>query len=471
MNLPAIYPVTCNTKYVGPGSTFVAIKGHAVDGADFIAQAIKLGAKKIVIEHRSNDAHIVSLCEALNVEIEFVSDARKALATQASSALGHPTKKLKIIGITGTKGKSTTTYLIEHILAQSGHKTALLGTITNKIHEQALESTLTTPDSDYLHMFFATCVQEQVEYVVMEVSSHALALDRVYGVEFSTVGFTNLYPDHQDFHHSMDDYFAAKSRIFSQLQKGGSAVINIDDEWGGEADKACSQNAIETIALSLDKTFSIINNTLSQISISIKNGSENNTFSCHGLYGSFNAYNLAMAVLVCLQEKLTPAEITHALEKFSGVPGRMQLHQLRNGAHAFVDYAHNAAAMTAVLQTLRPSTDHLIVVFGCGGDKDKTRRPTMGQAAAQYADHIILTDDNPRSEDRQAIVNDILAGINESKKNIVRCELDRRQAIAQAAQRAGPASVIALLGKGHENYYIINGRTEHFDDFEEISKF
>jgi UDP-N-acetylmuramyl-tripeptide synthetase len=304
------------------------------------------------------------------------------------------------------------------------------------------------------------------------VSSHALALDRVYGVEFSTVGFSNLYPDHQDFHHSMDDYFTAKSRIFSQLKKGGSAVINIDDQWGKKADKeGCSQNTIETVALSLNKTFSIINNTLSQLSISINKEPKNNIFSCKGLYGNFNAYNLAMAVLVCLKEGLTPEAITQALENFSGVPGRMQLHQLRNGAHAFVDYAHNAAAMTAVLQTLRPSTDHLIVVFGCGGDKDKTRRPTMGQAAARYADHIILTDDNPRSEDRQAIVNDILAGIDESKKNIVLCELDRRRAIAQAAQLSGPTSVIALLGKGHEIYYIINGRTEHFDDFEEISKF
>lgn len=471
-----IYPVTCHTDHVGPNSTFVVIKGFKEDGLQYIQTAIEKGATKIVLDKSTQLTQ-----KSPGVEYIFVEDTRVALAELCAQALGNPAEKLKFIGITGTSGKTTTTYLIDYILRESGYKTALLGSVKNRILDQEEEITLTTQNSDYIQMFLAECVKKGVQVVTMEVSSHGLALNRIHGINFDVAGFTNLSPEHMDFHPTMDHYFETKTKIFDYLKKDGLAVINTDSEWGLKAanilrDNNDNQN-FKTITfgqttphsnLEFEK-FELLQNSLHELKINFTKC--NQIIQTKKLLGEFNGYNIAMAFLACKHFNIAPDKITLAIQKFVGVPGRMQCHTLKNGAQAFVDFAHKPDAFEKVLKNLRPHTSNLIVIFGCGGNRDKTKRPVMGSSAAKYADQIIVTDDNPRDENRQTIADEIMSGIPKEKKSQTFCILDRKAAIEKAANLATPNSIIALLGKGHENYYLIQGKKYHFDDFEEISRF
>lgn len=459
-----IYSVTCHTDHIGTGSTFVAIKGFSQDGTKYIDTAIQNGATTIVVEKGT----IINQTPKINYI--FVDDCRTALAEMAANALGNPAQKLKLVGITGTCGKTTTTFLIEHILKQAGYKTALLGSVKNKILNKHEDIQLTTQTSDYIQMFLAECVSQNVEYVVMEISSHGLALDRTHGIKFDAVGFTNLSPEHMDFHPTLDHYFQTKFKLFEQIQMHGTAVINTDDEWGKKAYQALNINKVGFGQESnFDAKISIIQNDLNNLHFSLS-GFEKDLMT-KNLLGDFNAYNISMAALICKSLKINQDKIIESVTNFKGVPGRLQCYKLKNGAVAFVDYAHKPDAMEKVLKTLRPQTQDLIVVFGCGGNRDKTKRPVMGSSAANYADQIIVTDDNPRDEDRQAIANEIMAGIPATKRDKLICILDRNKAIEYAAQISKQNSIIAILGKGHEDYYLIKGKKYHLDDFEEISKY
>lgn len=454
--IPKIFPVSCHTNRVGPGSTFVAIPGFKHDGRNYIDQAIQSGATSIVVPHNT------SLHKHPGITYEYCTDLRKRLAELSAQALNYPAQKLKIIGITGTKGKSTTTYLIEHILAVAGYKTARITGITNKIENQEEPSTLTSPESDYLQMFFAECVRNNIEYVVMEVSSHALALHRTYGIQFEAIGFTNLYPDHLDFHSSVEDYFTTKCTLFKQLKNSGCAVVNSDNEWGARAFELFNPYcALKKLNLTIHS------NNLDGLSITCNN----ELFSCPSLFGAFNAHNLAMAITITQNLGIDNTSIQTALTTFSGVPGRLTRCTLKNGATAFVDFAHNPDAMRAVLNVLRPMTDHLIVVFGCGGNKPKERRFGMGSVAAEYANEIILTNDNPRFESPEAIIADIKSTIPEEKLQKVITILDRREALCYAMQEARPSSIIAILGKGHETSMIIKGEHFYWSDIEELKRY
>jgi UDP-N-acetylmuramoyl-L-alanyl-D-glutamate--2,6-diaminopimelate ligase len=499
-----IYPVTCHTDHVGQGSTFVAIKGFKDDGLQYIQAAIEKGATKIVLDQAHNEqllGKILDPAYALpwlrrgrqgqddkkefayykKVEYIFVEDTRIALAELCSRSLGNPAENLKIIGITGTSGKTTTTYITDYILRESGYKTALLGSVKNRILDEEEEITLTTQNSDYIQMFLAQCVKKGVQVVIMEVSSHGLALNRIHGIKFDVAGFTNLSPEHMDFHPTMDHYFETKTKIFNYVKGDGLAVINADSEWGIKAANVLHNNngsknfKIITFGQTTPNSnpefekFELLQNSLH--SLKIKLSKSNQTIESKKLLGEFNGYNIVMAYLACKHFNIVPDNIAKAINKFVGVPGRMQCHTLKNGAQAFVDFAHKPDAFEKVLKNLRPNTDNLIVVFGCGGNKDKTKRPVMGLSAAKYADLIIVTDDNPRDEDRQAIADEIIAGIPDAKKAQMFCMLDRKEAIKKAANLATSGSIIAILGKGHENYYLIQGQKFHFDDFEEICKF
>ena len=458
MLLPQIYPVTCHTDHVGPGTTFVAIKGFKLDGEQFITLAQKKGAIKIITD-------------------KDVSNTRKALAELSIQALENPASKLKIIGITGTSGKTTTTYLIDYILQQAGYKTALLGTIKAKILDKEEEGDRTTPESDYIQMFLAQCVKMGVEYVTMEVSSHSLDLFRVHGITFDAIGFTNLSPEHLDYHKTMENYFQSKAQIFKKLKPSGTIIINTDSEWGVKAydfvqnTGICvpfgQQKPIEKTSLPHFASLQIDQNDFNGLALTINN----TALACPKLFAEFNAYNISMAFLVCKKLGIPTDTITQALKTFTGVPGRLQVHNLKDGAKAFVDYAHKPDPFEKVLKTLRHYTNNLIVVFGCGGERDTTKRPLMGALAAHYGDKIIVTDDNPRGESREKIAQEILAGIPENQKYKIMCELDRRKAIEIAAHASTPTSIIALLGKGHETHYLINNQIFHLDDLEEIQKF
>ncbi|MCF7799734.1 UDP-N-acetylmuramoyl-L-alanyl-D-glutamate--2,6-diaminopimelate ligase [Candidatus Babeliales bacterium] len=500
--IPKIYPVTCNTENIGPDSTFVAIKGFAQDGGNFIPKAIELGAKKIILSESEKNKNFEQIFNKNKIEFVYVENTRKALAQYSAKALDYPAKKLKFIGITGTKGKTTTSFLIEHILKFSGFKTALLGTVKNKILDQEISSSLTTPNSDYLQMFFAQCVKQKVDYVIMEVSAHALSLDRVEEIEFDIACFTNLAHEHLDFYGDMENYFQAKFSLFNKLKNNASIIINSDDNWGQKAihnlnilnnlkgkilpfSFKLQQDLHENLQEILEKiifNFYIQENSISGLKIKIPNLFKQENFELDNIknsqeivsskiFGEFNAYNLAMAFLACHALNLKISDILSAIKNFPETPGRLQMHTLKNKAKAVVDFAHNPSSMMAILQTLRPLTKDLIVVFGCGGDRDKTKRPIMGKIAAQYGDKIIITDDNPRTENRESIIKDILAGIEKKDVSKTHSILDRDKAIIKAVELAGPNSVIAILGKGHENYYLINNQKLHFDDFQEISKY
>ena len=448
--LKKIYPVTCHTDHVGKNSVYVAIKGFSTDGNKFIPKAIELGSTKIVSQDSNPD--ILKLCKSKNIEFSQVKDARKALATLSAKALKTNKLNLKIIGITGTKGKTSTTYIIDYILKQNGFKTALIGTIVNKILDQQLQSSNTTPESDFLHMFLAECENQKIDFLIMEVSAHALSLNRTYGLKFDAIGFTNLAHEHLDFYKTIENYFKAKQKIFKQLKKDAYAVINADDIWGKKV-VAKFKNKINITKLNF-KNFNLITK-----------------FVPKHMPGKFNIYNFYMSYVICKNLGLDNKKILKAIKNFPGVPGRLQMHMLKNKARAFVDYAHNPSSMEAVLKTLRPLTKNLITVFGCGGNRDTEKRPIMGNLAIKYSDHVIITDDNPRFENSSDIIKQILTGIDKKDLNKITVLENRSDAIEYAAKISKKNSIIAILGKGHENYHLVKGEKFHFDDFEEIKKY
>ncbi len=450
--LPKIFFVTAHTQHVGPGSTFVAIKGYKQDGVNYIEQAIKQGATKIVVH---NDAQIsdktLVLMKEKNVELFRVSNPRKLLSILSADAYGRPASKLKIIGITGTKGKTSTSFLLDHILQSAGKKTALLTTVHNKINGTVLPTQLTTQQPDYLHVFFNQCVKAGIEYVVMEVAAQALTLHRVYHINFYGVIFTNLAQEHAEFYNSMEEYFAAKLKIFELTKKRGPALINADDAWGQRI-------------LKKHRTKVILGDILINMPPQFIPFNKDTPFTCPALVGEFNKYNISAATLIAQKVGIDSVTIEKSLNTFPGVPGRLEKYTLPNGARAFIDYAHNPSSYDAVLSTMRPLTDHLIVVFGAGGLRDTKKRPLMGAVASNYADTIILTSDNPRTENAEDIVQDIIDGIPKSQRDSVLIELDRERAIQKAYEIANKNSIIMVLGKGPDEYQEIGTKKYFFSD-------
>jgi UDP-N-acetylmuramoyl-L-alanyl-D-glutamate--2,6-diaminopimelate ligase len=436
--LPKKFPVACHTDNVGEGTTFVAIKGMACDGTDYIPVAIQKGAIKIVLSSDVQlDSKLIALCKERLVELARVKDTRLALAQLSSQALNYPARKLKIIGITGTKGKSTTTFLLEHILRTAGKKTAMLSTVFNRINGVDVPTKLTTQQPDYLHVFFDECVRQDVEYVVMEVAAQAFSLQRVFGLEFNAAIFTNFSQEHGEFYPNMDDYFAAKSQIITHLKEDALLFLNSNDQTVVKLAQACKKHILFT---------------------------QEHQYVCPALMGDFNNYNISAATGVARSLGLSSQVIQKTLDGFAGVPGRMEKYTLSNGALGVVDYAHNPSSYKAVLGELRKLTDHLIVVFGCGGERDPARRPIMGDIASEFADIVVLTSDNPRSENPQVIIDDIISGVVSDNKNKIIQELDREQAIKKAYSLSRKNSFLIVLGKGPDAYQIIGTTTYPFSD-------
>lgn len=509
-HLAVIWPVTCHTDHVGKNSTFVAIKGAMHDGVQFIPLALQKGAKTIVAECTADiPQEILDAIQDAGADLEFVPDARRALALRAAKAWGNPAQKLKIIGITGTKGKTTSSWLLHHLLQSAGKKTALLSTAGNKIGNQNFETQLTTQHPDYLHAFFYTCLATGVEYVVLEVAAQALTLHRVAGLEFDAIIFTNFAQAHGEFYATEQEYFAAKAAIFEQAKPDTVLVINADDEKGAKFLEKYKDQNITAFAINLSTarpvyakaspgdaslgplvlsspkghhefTLSlskghmaraiqmmigqIYANSAAGLTGSLQTELECFEFSCPALIGVFNLYNILAASTMAWRLSISLADITHALATFAGLPGRLEKYQLSNGAISFIDYAHNPLSFASVLPLLRSLTDHLIVVAGAGGDRDKAMRPVMGQLMAHYADHVILTTDNPRSEQASDIITAILNGVPQEQKHKIICELDREQAIKCAYELSKPTSIIALLGKGPDEYQIVGTEKIYFSE-------
>ncbi len=462
LTLPSTFPVTCHTDYVGQGSTFVVIKGQQEEGSRYISLALEKGATKIVVEQSleiSEDTLLeIAKCKAT---LHKVDNARASLAFLSAEAAGYPAQKLRILGITGTKGKTTTSHILFNLLHSAGHKTALVSTVVNRIGDTLFPAPLTTPQPDYLHQFFKLCAQQEVEFVVMEVAAQAMTFNRIETLTFDGLIFTNLDREHGELYPTMDDYFAAKKALFNYAKSGAPVLINVDDVYGR---KLLQENsAYKSYSMLQNATFLASCNvtTKDMPSCTLEYAHKKEQFTYSTFVGIFNGYNIIAAVSLCLSLGISLEDLRKGLLALPSLAGRLEEYTLPNGARVFIDYAHTPASFQALFSTARCWTDHLIVLFGAGGGKDKEKRPLMGAIAVEYADKVFVTTDNPRHEDAAVIAQEIVAGIQPDLMGKVFVEPDREKAIKAACHFATPDTVILLLGKGPDEYQMV-GTTKHF---------
>ncbi|MBP1743715.1 MAG: UDP-N-acetylmuramoyl-L-alanyl-D-glutamate--2,6-diaminopimelate ligase [Firmicutes bacterium] len=448
-----------DSRKIGEGDAFVCVKGYQTDGHGYAGSAAEKGAKVIICQDE--------VAAEPGITYVRVEDTRKALAVAASNFYGNPKDRLKLIGVTGTNGKTTSTFIIKSILEAAGFKTAIIGTIANYIGERKLEASRTTPESLELHKLFRDMADEGVKYCVMEVSSHSLYLDRVYGLEFSQGIFTNLTQDHLDFHETFENYYKAKLMLF---QNSLNSVINLDSEYGSRL-LGDIQGRVTTY--SAEKEADVAGSSLRlhsrgvEFSLAYKGESRKININIPGKYNVENALGSAAA---CLSEGITLDTVKQGLEKMLCVPGRCEIvnQGFSLGFDIIVDYAHTPDGLENILETAREFTEgRLIAVFGCGGDRDRTKRPIMGRIGTDLSDIAIITSDNPRTEDPEAIIKDVVAGI--SKDNYIIVE-NRREAIKKSIELARSGDVIVIAGKGHEDYQILKTGKIHFDEREIVKE-
>lgn len=448
--------IAYRSDIVRPGDVFFAVPGFAHDGHDYIADAVAHGAVAIVAQVRD--------CAVADAPYAIVADSRIALAHAASRYYGNPSGSMDVIGITGTNGKTTTVYLTDAILRQAGRVTGLIGTVETRVAGKRLPSERTTPESADLHALFAQMRDEGVTAASMEVSSHAIDLHRVDSVRFAVVAFTNLTQDHLDYHHTLEEYYAVKRRLFTEFDVG-RRVINIDDPLG--ASLAIELDDVITVGLAGDADVRATDIELgaleSRFRLESPWGARDVVIP---LAGAYNVSNALVAAACGLALGIDLDTVVAGLQKAPQVPGRLERIDAGQRFAVYVDYAHTPDSLEKALAALRGLTSgRLIVVFGCGGDRDRAKRPAMAAAAARGADFAVLTSDNPRTEDPVGILLEIEDGIRDTDTPYL-VEVDRRSAIAAALVYAQEGDAVLVAGKGHEDYQIFADRTIHFDDRE-----
>lgn len=458
---PEVRGVTYDSRTVKPGWLFVAVSGHNIDGSEFITQAVSNGASIVVSEN--------ALDLGAGVVHVQVPRARRALAEIASAYYGDLSRQMTVVGVTGTNGKTTTTYMIRDVLRDGGHLPGLLGTVAYEIGDRTIPAARTTPESLDIHSMFQMMKEAECDATIMEVSSHAIALHRVHGIDFNISVFTNLTQDHLDYHRDMETYFDVKARLFEVLKHGPgrSAVINMDDPWGR---KLIDARKIEADVLTYG-----FHERSDVFAADAEVDAEGTSFKVTTpwgdadmrlkLLGRFNIHNALAAIAVGGLMGINLDVIAASLANIEAIPGRLELVRNRKGRKIFVDYAHTDDALKNVLSTLREiCRGKLIVVFGCGGNRDVGKRAKMGARAAELSDYSIVTSDNPRDEDPGAIVAAILEGFaDQSAFEVV---LDRRAAIEKGIKKMGRKDVLLIAGKGHEAYQEVKGTVIPFDDRE-----
>jgi len=456
--------LACDSRAVQPGFLFCALPGEVTHGSQFMDEAARRGAVAILHEPGIRPPRgLVSLS---------VEDPRTAMADLASEFFGHPSDKLEVVGITGTNGKTTTAYMVRDILSAGGMSCGLIGTIQYEWGERQFPAIRTTPESLDLQRMFFEAHQAGCGAMAMEVSSQGLAANRLRGTRFAAAVFTNLTEDHLDFHQTMDAYFEAKKCLFEILAEQSSttpAVVNIDDPYGRRLAADSVLNG-RVVTVGEDREAHVrasgiqLSETGSCFEVATPWGGVRVELA---LPGRFNVMNALAAIGVCGAMGISLEIMGAALVRMSAVPGRLERIDDPRGRHIFVDYAHTEDALRNVLQSLRETSEgRLICLFGCGGDRDRAKRPLMGATASHLADHVLITSDNPRTEDPVAIVDEILTGIDKAKPHTI--ELDRALAIRAALHLADPGDTVLIAGKGHEAYQEIAGRMTHFDDREVV---
>ena len=461
---PIITSIEMDSREVTKGSLFICIDGFTVDGHNFVAQAVEKGAVAVVCEKEVQTS----------IPVVYVNDTKRALAMIANYFYEHPTSKFPLIGVTGTNGKTTVTHLINQILQDASLKTGLIGTMYSKIGDETIEAKNTTPESLALQKLFYKMNNNRVDVGIMEVSSHALHLGRVRGCDFNIAVFTNLTPDHLDYHETMEAYKYAKGLLFAQLgntyldSEEKVAVLNADDPVSKDYS---TMTAARVITYGIEKKCDIraanIQMTPSGTSFDILTPAGDITISMK-LIGKFSVYNALAATAACLAYGIDLARIKESIEKVDGVAGRFEPIDEGQSFSAIVDYAHTPDSLENVLKTVREITNgRICVVVGCGGDRDRTKRPIMAKIAVDYSDHVIFTSDNPRSEDPLSIIKDMEKGVETGSYRVI---IDRKQAINEAIKGANQGDCIVIAGKGHETYQIIGNVTYEFDDREVARK-
>lgn len=454
--------INIDSRKIANGHLFVAICGTQVDGHQFISKAIELGATAILCEK------LPETCPE-NVTFILVKSTENCVGQAATNFYGDPTSKLKLVGVTGTNGKTTIATLLYTMFRKFGHRCGLLSTVCNYIEDKAISASHTTPDPIELNQLLAQMVDAGCEYAFMECSSHAIAQKRIGGLKFAGGLFTNLTRDHLDYHKTFENYRDAKKKFFDDLPKKAFAITNLDDKNG----LVMTQNTKATV-----KTYSV--RALADFKARI--------IECHfeGMYldinglevgvqfiGKFNVSNLLAVYGAAVMLGKDPQDILVVLSTLRSVAGRLEPIRSKEGVTAVVDYAHTPDALVNVLTTLREVMNgegSLITICGCGGNRDKGKRPIMAQEAVKASDKVILTSDNPRHEEPQDILNDMLAGLTAQQQRQALTIVDRREAIKTAVMLAQPGDVILIAGKGHEDYQIIGDVKHHFDDREEVRK-
>jgi UDP-N-acetylmuramoyl-L-alanyl-D-glutamate--2,6-diaminopimelate ligase len=460
--------VSSDSRRVGRDYVFVAVKGSRLDGQKYIAEAVSRGARAVIAGPMTVPAH------PLGPGVEHlvrVRDARAILPQLAARFYGRPADKIKIVGVTGTNGKTTVTYLIEAIVQAQGGVPGVIGTVNYRFKRTVIPALNTTPGPVDLQALLAKMRKAGVDYCAMEVSSHALDQGRTEGIRFSSAIFTNLTRDHLDYHRSFGRYFAAKAKLFTGLARPAFCVINRDDPYGRRLARMCPVKAYTySVKGGADFTCAEIDTDLSGTSLVVRGPGVSFRLKTR-LIGIHNIYNLLAAAGWALAEGFAPEVIIRAIRDFRPVPGRMERVECGRDLSVFVDYAHTDDALRNVITAIRRLTDRRIfVVFGCGGERDKGKRPKMGRVVSELADMAIVTSDNPRSEDPMAIIRDITGGMKGARYRVIP---DRQAAIAKALSRAraaGAGSVVLIAGKGHEDYQVLGDKTIHFDDREAVKK-
>ena len=452
---PEIEEIVFDSRKARTSVLFVALKGISSDGHDFVEAALELGAECCVTESDLGKNCIV------------VENTRYALAIMSANFYGNPAKSLKLIGVTGTNGKTTSTYLIKQVLEDLGYKVGLIGTINNMIGDRVIETNYTTPEPTELHKCFAEMKKENVDYVVMEVSSQALDQERVAGLEFETALFTNLTQDHLDYHKSMENYLAAKLKLFTMCE---TAVINADEDVASEFEAVVKG---KKLLYSRDKTSADIfsrNAEFSAEGIKFTVFAQGEIAKCSvGIPGKFTLYNSLAVIAVCKAMGIPIDRISKSLSAVKGIKGRAELVPTGRNFAVVIDYAHTPDALMNIISSMKSSPyGRIVTLFGCGGDRDRTKRPLMGNVATEMSDFTIITSDNPRTEDPKQIIEDILDGVKTAKSRYTVIE-NRKEAIEYAVQNAKSGDIIILAGKGHETYQILKDGKVHFDEREIVA--
>jgi UDP-N-acetylmuramoyl-L-alanyl-D-glutamate--2,6-diaminopimelate ligase len=454
-----------DSRRVVPGDLFVAVRGSVSDGHAFIEQAVEKGAVAVVGEQ-------AALSQRATVII--VPDSRAALAQVGAAYFGFPSRKLRIIGVTGTNGKSTTTFLIRHLLESANQSTGLLGSVHYEIGERRIPAGRTTPESLDLQELLALCVEAGCRNVVMEVASHGLSLGRVNEIEFNVGVFTNLTQDHLDFHGGMKNYFEAKGRLFDRMRqnkaKDAKAAINVDDPYGQQLVARFGRELpIITYGMGARAELRASDFSFELSGTSYRLDTRERSYLVRlPLIGRFNIYNSLSALAAAQALGLDMRSAILAIAKAPQVPGRLEAVPAKRKFQVFVDYAHTEDALLNVVKTCRDlNPARLILVFGCGGNRDKTKRPLMGAVADQYADYSFITSDNPRKEDPEGIIRDIETGFKQKNYEKV---VDRKEAITRAIAMAQPRDIVLIAGKGHEKYQEFGDHIVPFDDVELASR-